>query len=205
MIECHSNPKVVLVSWAPSLALHHLEVKLGVGSVLRQMCEQAVGRQDQMGSQHPNVSSLNALMDGERSQNELDMAEWWVGKESVTVQALTLERLKHYPSSSWDALLLHGYTATLFNQILPFSWVLHLWRVRERTRIFKFKFSWVEFLEIWARIKIYHPRATFHLPPFLVMFGNVSSTLLVELGCSNPRLLAPLLSQQAPGVDAEHM
>lgn len=120
MIECHSNPKVALVSWAPSLALHHLEVNLGVGSVLRQMCEQAVGRQDQMGSQHPSVSSLNALMDGERSQNELDMAEWWVGKESVRVQALTLERLKHYPSSSWDALLLHGYQQLYLTKFSPF-------------------------------------------------------------------------------------
>lgn len=63
----------------------------------------------------------------------------------------------------------------------------------------------MEFLEIWARIEIYHPRATFHLSPFLLMFGDVSSTSLVEMGCSNPQLLAPLLSQWAPGVDAEHM
>lgn len=123
--ELHSNPKVDLVSWAPSLALHHyittsLEVKLGVGSVLRQMCEQAVGRQDQMGSQHPGVSSLKALMDGEGSQKKLDMAEWWVGKESVRVQTLMLERLKHYPASSWDALLLHGYQQLYLTKFSPF-------------------------------------------------------------------------------------
>jgi len=76
-MECRTSLKskggLCKLSTFPTL-LHHLEVKLGVGSVLRQMCEQAVGMQDQMGSQHPGVSSLNAWMDGERSWEELGMA-----------------------------------------------------------------------------------------------------------------------------------